>query len=178
MSIERVFVFETSGPALLTKEGLDTPGGPRIGWLDHLPSSGYWKVGDKLTVGTDGWVCVRDGVPGLWASTTPPEGGVVKGRVTYSPPSLIFKTGIIESVTFDPGYPGDFTINMNVSFQAAYLYQVSCNGLDYENAVCSVVQKYANRFRIITTLGGGRANLGCDIVVFAQSGDIVSALPG
>jgi len=65
----RVYTFESSGPALVTD--YDKPSGPRIGWADTYPASGYWRVGDliinsQLNASIKLWTCTEEGSPGTW----------------------------------------------------------------------------------------------------------------
>lgn len=67
----RVYTFESSGPALIPEDRLDVPSGPRIGWTDSYPLTGYWKVGDliinsRINASIKSWACVEEGNPGVW----------------------------------------------------------------------------------------------------------------
>jgi hypothetical protein len=94
----RVYTFQNYGPALLGEDQLDKPTGPRIGWNDSIPTTGYWKVGDRVysTVPAQAglsWVCVAEGSPGTWVlsyiQTAPPVISKIKkldaGRLTMGP---------------------------------------------------------------------------------------------
>lgn len=67
----RVYAFEASGPALIPDTGLSSQSGPRFGWADALPTTGYWKAGDILVVGAALNVCTAEGSPGTWAPVVP-----------------------------------------------------------------------------------------------------------
>jgi len=65
----RVYTFDSAGPALVTDT--DKPSGPRLGWGNTHPTTGYWKVGDliintELNSSIKLWTCTAEGLPGTW----------------------------------------------------------------------------------------------------------------
>ena len=75
--------FLESPISYLSLEQKDTPDSieatsPRLGWADAIPTTGNWRVGDRLesTVwdgkfsSTIAWVCTAAGTPGTWAAVT------------------------------------------------------------------------------------------------------------
>jgi len=113
----KVYTFESSGPALIPESEIDIPSGPRMGWADALPTVGYWKVGDKLTIGSSDYVCTVEGSPGTWApsggggggavitdlvqSATPTAPLVINGKNNISDNGILFVIGT-EGVIVDP----------------------------------------------------------------------------
>lgn len=111
----RVYTFENTGPALVGNDQLNVPsGGPRMGWAEEVPTSGYWKVGDKLTIGSVDYVCTAEGSPGTWAPSGGGGGGGVPidaaVRILYDgTPSRIM--GNIASVVPQGVEPGQYQVN-------------------------------------------------------------------
>jgi hypothetical protein len=75
----KIFTFNASSPAEVGNDQLEVPSGPRFGWTEEQPTSGYWKVGDLLLgVGPAAgqtFLCTAEGSPGTWVASGGGGGG-------------------------------------------------------------------------------------------------------
>jgi len=100
-----------------------------MGWADALPTVGYWKVGDKLTVGAADYVCTVEGSPGTWRLA----GGIVadgivrlnstdelfsaKGNISHI---VKLEVGVVQIVFKTPYLsPYDYSVLLTVDREAA-----------------------------------------------------------
>jgi hypothetical protein len=119
----KVYTFQAEGPALLdTEEQLNAPSsGNRFGWAEAVPTTGYWRVGDKLTIGIVDYVCTAEGSPGTWAPSGGGGGGgglpiVYSGRLNADGEQQK-NGGITITAAPDPSQPGSGTFL--IEFDAA-----------------------------------------------------------
>jgi len=113
MTMMRVYTYDNAGVAFIPESGWNTPSGPRIGWADRLPTTGYWKVGDTLTIGAEQIICKTEGSPGQWELL---GGSPVIGTaaIRHGPFKLKSLTGIVVSAQYIS--PGQSRINIAPNF--------------------------------------------------------------
>jgi len=175
MTMMRVYTFDNAGVAFIPESGWNTPSGPRQGWSDRIPTTGYWKVGDKVIIGKQTIICVSEGIPGEWEFTVENEIlGTGAFRIGVSP--LKQATGII--VSANKVSLGKARVNFLPNFISELEYVVLVTLIVGAGDGVVSVQKLAGYCVVTTTnLSNAFFDADFDIIICRSAANPINLLP-